>query len=373
MAYYRIRLERDLKRWLEAGFVSEAGAAAIRADVAAHRSKIGAAQVFALLGAVLFGFAIMSFVAANWDGMSKLARMLLLLVSMWGCYAGAAWLFSRQLVGFGHAAVVGGIAVYGASIMLIAQMYHMEGNPPDAVLMWALGALVTALLARSPAALGSAFVLGVVWSVYERNLSDGPHWAFLAFWIAACATARWLRWRPALHLAAVSLLVWLVPLGAFVGDRHAHWIVVAIGLAAALAAAFGASHLDRFGPISAPALVYAVATAYAGLFILQFIDDRAIPGVREPDGLMVLVALSVVSLALLLAAMAWGIQHDNAGALWLAYSGFAVEIFALYGKTLGSLLNTSLFFLVAALIVTGLAWFAWRLHNRQQPVTVPSA
>ena len=28
--------------------------------------------------------------------------------------------------------MLGGIAVYGASIMLIAQMYHMEGNPPDA-------------------------------------------------------------------------------------------------------------------------------------------------------------------------------------------------------------------------------------------------
>ena len=45
--------------------------------------------------------------------------------------------------------MLGGIAVYGASIMLIAQMYHMEGNPPDAVLMWALGALLAAVLVRS--------------------------------------------------------------------------------------------------------------------------------------------------------------------------------------------------------------------------------
>ncbi len=34
-------------------------------------------------------------------------------------------------------AVLAGIALYGASIMLIAQMYHMDGNPPDAVLLWA--------------------------------------------------------------------------------------------------------------------------------------------------------------------------------------------------------------------------------------------
>ena len=62
------------------------------------------------------------------------------------CYGGAAWLFARRLAAFAHAAVLAGIAVYGASIMLIAQMYHMEGNPPDAVLMWALGALLAAPL-----------------------------------------------------------------------------------------------------------------------------------------------------------------------------------------------------------------------------------
>ena len=83
--------------------------------------------------------------------MSKLARLALLLATLWACYGGAAYLFYRQLNAFAHAAVLGGIAVYGASIMLIAQMYHMEGNPPDAVLMWALGALLAAVLVRSHA------------------------------------------------------------------------------------------------------------------------------------------------------------------------------------------------------------------------------
>ena len=59
----------------------------------------------------------------------------LLLATLWACYGGAAYLFQRQLNVFAHAAVLGGIAVYGASIMLIAQMYHMEGNAPEAVLM----------------------------------------------------------------------------------------------------------------------------------------------------------------------------------------------------------------------------------------------
>src|SRR5262249_27241024 len=151
--------------------------------------SFGAAGILATLSAVLFGFAIMSFVAANWEDMSKLARLTLLLVLLWACYGGAAWLMQRRLTAFAQAAVLAGIAVYGGSIMLISQMYHMEGNAPDAVLLWALGALVAAVLVPSPAALGATFVLIVTWSLWERSLSNGPHWRFLIVWGLAAGAA----------------------------------------------------------------------------------------------------------------------------------------------------------------------------------------
>ncbi len=187
MSWYRNRVERDLARWQTSGWVSEAGASAIRADLASRKSPFGVAPIFATLGAVLFGFAVMSFVAAHWEGMSKLARLALLLVTLWGCYGAAYALFQRRLEAFAQAAVLGGIAVFGASIMLIAQMYHMEGNPPDAVLMWAMGALLAAVLVQSRPALAATFVLLVVWSCYERGLSNGAHWSFLPVWAAAAA------------------------------------------------------------------------------------------------------------------------------------------------------------------------------------------
>jgi uncharacterized membrane protein len=366
---YRLRLERDLKRWQDKGLLTEAAAAAIRADLAATHWGIGAAGAFAILGAVLFGFAVMSFVAANWDGMSKLLRIVLLLATLWACYGGATFFFGRNLDRFGHAAVLGGIAVFGGSIMLIAQMYHMEGNPPDAVLLWTLGALVACYLARSGPALAAAFVLMTVWSVYERNLSDGLDLGFLPVWVLGAFCAYALRWRPGLHLAALSLLVWIIPLGGLVLDQHAHWIVVLIGLAVAMAGSLGARELDRMvGPVSGAVFAYGLAITIAALFILQFIDERAIPQTRDPNGILVLVLLAVLTLTLLLAAMAWGIHTDNNGAMWIAYAAFAAEIFTLYAKTFGNLLNTSLFFLMAAIIVSGLAWLAMRLHKRSHPI-----
>jgi uncharacterized membrane protein len=370
MSWYCNKVERDLARWQTSGWVSEAGASAIRADLASRRSPFGVAPIFAILGAVLFGFAVMSFVAAHWEGMSKLARLALLLVALWGCYGAAAALFQRQLEAFAQAAVLGGIAVFGASIMLIAQMYHMDGHPPDAVLMWALGALLAAALVRSRPALAAAFVLLVVWTCYERGLSDNAHWSFLAVWAVAAVGAAWLGWRPGFHLAAVSLAIWLVPLGYFVLDRHAHWTVIVAGLLAAVGAAAAGPVIDRRIAASAPLFAYGLIVAFAGLFTIQFIDGLILYGTPDPSWTPRLVVLAILTLVLLLGAMLWALRSDNRAGLWLAYAGFAIEVFSLYLKTFDSFLNTSLFFLIAAILVSALAWAAYKLHQRKPPSEV---
>ena len=365
MSWYTQRVERDLARWQTAGWVSDANASAIKSDLASRTTAFGAAGIFAILGAVLFGFAIMSFVAAHWTAMSKLARMVLLLATLWGCYGTAAYLFARKLDTFAHAAVLGGIAVYGAAIMLIAQMYHMDGNPPDAVLFWALGALLAAVLAQSSPALAASFLLITVWSQWERILGQAPHWSFLPVWAGAVAAAGWMRWRPGLHLAALSLLAWLIPLGFLVLGRHAHWLVALIGTAVALGGAVAAPAIDRRFTAAHAVFAYGVAAAFAALFIAQFIDDYSFFDGQKPRSVDRLLLLAIVTLAGLLAAMYWALQTDNRGALWIGYGAFAAEIYALYWRTLGTLLDTSLFFLVAALLVSALAWVAYLLHQRK--------
>ena len=370
MSWYRHRVERDLARWQSAGWVTETAAASIRTDLASRSSAFGIAPIFAMLGAVLFGFAVMSFVAAHWTEMSKLTRLLLLFVTLWGCYGAAALLFRRQLDVFAQAAVLGGIAVFGAAIMLIAQMYHMEGNPPDAVLTWAIGALLAAALIRSGPALAAAFVLLAVWTCYERSLSGGPHWSFLSAWLAGTGVAIWIGWRPGLHLAAASFLVWLVPLGYFVFDGHAHWIVVALGVLACAAAALAGAAIDRRVTASAAVFSYGLIGALCGLYLMQFIDRFVLYGLQDRMWTPQLVMLAIFTLALLLAAMLWALRSDNRAALWLAYAGFGLEIFSLYVKTFGTLLDTSLFFLIAAVMVSLLAWAAYKLHRHKPAAEV---
>jgi uncharacterized membrane protein len=105
---------------------------------------------------------------------------------------------------------------------------------------------------------------------------------------------------------------------------------------------------------------------------MQFLDRLiAANGVRLT--LAELSALAGLTLVLLVAAMYWAVRTDNRGALWVAYFAFAAEILALYVRMLGTLINTSLFFLSAAVIVTALAWLAYRLHRRRTPPTGAAA
>ena len=77
----------------------------------------------------------------------------------------------------------------------------------------------------------------------------------------------------------------------------------------------------------------------------------------------------MLTIVLLLVIIFQGLSLGFRGAVWLGYVGFSIEIFSLYVKTVGSLLGSSLSFLVAGLIVIALAALAWRLHRAEGDVT----
>ncbi len=341
----RGQLLRDLARWRESGWVTADGERQILAEIAGRRRGPGLAGALGILGVVLLGFAAMSFVAANWQEMSRLLRLAIIFAGLLGSYAAAALLFERRMDAFAHAAVLLGVAVFGAGIMLIAQMYHIDGRPPAAVLTWALGAFGAGVLLRSNPALVASALLFALWSGWESVLANHAHLPFLIP-VAALVTA------------------WIIWLGYIQSHGHTHWLVALIGLlaSAALVAAMEAAPKARVlhvevEAIAPPALGYAMVAAFAGSYGMQFFENPALPE---------LVLLAALTLALLLAAVVYGLRTGLRAIVWLGYSGFSAEILTLYFNTVGSLLGSSLFFLVAGLIVIALAGLAWRLHQAEE-------
>jgi uncharacterized membrane protein len=59
---------------------------------------------------------------------------------------------------------------YGASIILIAQIYHLGEHMPDGVFYWALGVLPLALLLKSPWIMLQSLLLALAWFFMERGM-----------------------------------------------------------------------------------------------------------------------------------------------------------------------------------------------------------
>lgn len=361
MLQSRNRLLSDIGRWEAAGWITTDGATAIRRDIAARRSGIGLAGVLATLAAVLVGFGVMSFVAANWQEMSKLARLLVIAAGLWSAFGGAAWLQARSHPYFANAALLAGVSIFGAGIMLIAQMYHMDGHPPDAVLLWGAGALATGLLTRSNAALAAALSLFCLWSLMESEgylFAGRIHWPFLLPWAIVAAGYAMTRWRPGLHLLAISLSGWIVLTG-YTLDRGrsyaGHFLVAVIGFFLMVASVLAGPTIDRWREISGAMLAYGFAIAFMGALGLQFVADTT--GAHT-------LFLGSVALVGIVATLWWAWRTDNRAVHWLAYGAFSIEIFSIYVKKVGTLLGTSAFFLATGILVGALAWVAFRLHQQ---------
>lgn len=358
---YQRRLNRDLARWQEQGWVSAANADRIRTDVA-NAPGVSLPGVLGILAAILLAFAVMSFVAAHWSEMPRLARLGLLFATMWASYGAAGFFQTRGMNAFADAAILMAVSVFGASIMLISQMFHIDGSPPDGVLLWWLGALLAGVALRSNPALALTMILVCLWSFVWMDIHGyKTHWPFLIGWALVAAAFYWQKWRPGAHLSALALSGFIFSLGATLKSGHAFNLVAIIGLVVAAASIFIEQTQPRFADLARIALGYGAAVAFGGLFVLQFI---------EPTEVGELAVMGALSLLLLLALIWYGLSAHNRGALWIGYIGFSIEILALYVKTVGTLLDTSLFFLVAGLLVAGLAAMAWRLHARQTPEAV---
>ncbi len=133
--------ESWLERWQRAGLIDDATATVIRAYEAAHANKPSSRRwqvmIALFFGALLLGAGVLLFVAAHWDFVSPLARMLLVL-AMLAIFHTLGLLTRTRFAGFATAMHAVGTVSAGAAIALTGQIFNMQEHWPAAVLLWAL-------------------------------------------------------------------------------------------------------------------------------------------------------------------------------------------------------------------------------------------
>ncbi|MBN4061477.1 DUF2157 domain-containing protein [bacterium AH-315-G11] len=206
--FFATRLKKEMPIWVEQGWVEQAGAENILMAVAGNQ-KHGISTAFSILGVLLFGAGVISFVASNWDEISKFIKLVILFVSMWAAFAGALWCRLRDSYAWlSEAILLLGVILFGVNIMLIAQIYHIDSHYPDGVLVWALGGLLVAWLMQSKPSFVASSLLMMLWTGMESFGFGDFHWQFMLVWAFHVVLLVRYHWHGLSHLLAAAFLLW---------------------------------------------------------------------------------------------------------------------------------------------------------------------
>ena len=104
-------------------------------------------RIVVSIGALLVGLGVLSFIASNWDGMSKLFK-LILIFGLFGVVNLLGYKLQDNYPKTGRSLIYLGTLVYGAGIFLIGQMFNFGGQFSTAFLLWSVGIVPIALQQR---------------------------------------------------------------------------------------------------------------------------------------------------------------------------------------------------------------------------------
>ena len=357
---YRGRIEKDFRQWVSMGMLDANAAKAMLAEYDARPSVFSAGRVLLILAAVLLGSAILLLVAANWEAIPRIARIIGIVALIWTFYLSAAVCLARGLASIGAALLVLATMSFGGAIALVGQMYHLSGDAADALLAWFAAGCLVAFLFRSAAV--TVLCGFLAWAVFAQLVFDndayfgGNGYTFFipALVLIVIALVRYTQAGLARHLGYLLALAWLGWLQLDMGGDRLAFAMFGFGLAAFLLASLRASPLYRFAREAgaAPAF-YSYALAVMGLAVLH----------GEVGGLWQEIAIGATTLAVALGGIVLA-GRVNGAVRFLGYAVFAVETLYLASETLGSILGTSGFFLISGVVVGLIAWLVIRLEKR---------
>jgi uncharacterized membrane protein len=155
--------------------------------------------------------------SANWELIPRELRMGGLIAITLGINLLGLRHFLADRVKAATLAFLLGSIMYGASIMLIAQIYHLGEHFPDGIYWWALGALPSALLLQSRLLMALVIALATTWFFVESDMGFYP----ASYPLFLCA----LGWLVLLRKQSLLLfLVLVAAIGLWLEYTLAWWL-----------------------------------------------------------------------------------------------------------------------------------------------------
>lgn len=243
-------LKKDIQNLLEAGVISEETAAKISAYYKGRESNATTRllAIFGVIGGLLVGMGVVLIVAHNWDHLSRpmktffaflplLISQLVAGFSLWKKSDSTAW---RE----GSASVL--FFAIAACISMVSQIYNLEGELGDFMLIWMLLALPIVYIMRS-SMVGIFCLMGITYLGVERGYFNSyKYHGFNWYWMLFVSLMPYYMY---LHLRRkesnfLTFYHWLIPLSlmmclGMLFDQHEEWLLLSYMALLALFFAIG--------------------------------------------------------------------------------------------------------------------------------------
>jgi uncharacterized membrane protein len=171
-------LQRELEHFAGIGMLSMEQSQAMLASYEV-REKFSFVRILLVIGALLVGAGVLSFIAGNWSVIPKTAKMMIILLGLCLFYL-AGWKTENAYPKTSKSLYYAGMFIYGAGIFLVGQMFHLNGDLQGAFLLWALGVTPLAIYLKDRwAAAFTVLLLAVYGFALDRH--DPYPWALLFY------------------------------------------------------------------------------------------------------------------------------------------------------------------------------------------------
>ena len=148
---FRRQLRHEAEQWWHAGLIDAALydklSAQYQFDGLETEARNRFISILMVLGGILLGLGVITFVAANWQAWPRSVKVVLLLSLFVGINATGFYLWRRPITQsryqrLGHGLLIFGALILGANLALMSQMFHQSGPAYHLFLVWGLGVVV---------------------------------------------------------------------------------------------------------------------------------------------------------------------------------------------------------------------------------------
>lgn len=195
-------LEREGPRWVEQQIVTREQYGNI---LRLYDEKKHAIGILPVLGSILVGLGILSYIAANWQDITPWLRLLIVIVTMTGFYATGDRLLNRGHEKLGIAIIGIGLISFGAGIVLIGQLFHLVAYDATSFIIWGSAGILLTYLYRSRYLFLISLIILNVAQIYSVSSFQLFNW--VAFLIMTVGLGYYVLKRPN------ALLTWFLGIG----------------------------------------------------------------------------------------------------------------------------------------------------------------